>query len=414
MDTQNIPGWKCSRPVIGLLCVTLLAASQSEADDTFHKNEYLRLQEEVCIGTGEGGEPDILGNPVGIAASQDQIFILDESVPRLRVYDFDGRHIKDIGRKGQGPGEYQEPWALGRSQNDGQLFIREAFPGRLHVYSATGDPLGTWQARLGGRLAGLILLLRVTFDGTPYLRWHQIYREPGSKRGYEYRDLMLGINSDGSIADTLKIPEFESRSYQLVAQIRSGGTRTGQVPFGPQVVWSMTYSGAIIAGYSAEYRIEIHDSDGAVREISREVSTVPIQREERRWYERMERASMEIEEPGWVWNGPPIPDVKPFFIALIPDQNGRIWILRQGPGRKLEGCNEDATHIRDYVRNPCWEDTYIFDVFDGKTGEFLGEVIPPVGFQYFPEPVINDDLFIACVIDETGAPLVKRFRLLPP
>jgi hypothetical protein len=98
---------------------------------------------------------------------------------------------------------------------------------------------------------------------------------------------------------------------------------------------------------------------------------------------------------------------------LQPDLNGRIWVLRQGPGIYHEGCDEKPEDSSAFYRNPCWTESYFFDVFD-MNGRYLGRVDLPDRLLTRPQPFIDGDLFLGMVEDEEGTPYVKRYRLLLP
>jgi hypothetical protein len=51
----------------------------------------------------------MFGQVVAVWAGHDRICVVDWQVPAVRVYDFDGRHIRDLGRRGQRPGEFMSP-----------------------------------------------------------------------------------------------------------------------------------------------------------------------------------------------------------------------------------------------------------------------------------------------------------------
>jgi hypothetical protein len=69
-----------------------------------------RLEAEVSIGALDGPDEYILGSPEGLAVAEDgTIYVLDTQVPVLRAFGADGRHLRDLGRSGAGPGEYESP-----------------------------------------------------------------------------------------------------------------------------------------------------------------------------------------------------------------------------------------------------------------------------------------------------------------
>ena len=64
------------------------------------------LVEEASIGVTAGEQPYMLADIASIVASEERIFLLETNPPVVRVYDMDGRHVRDIGSEGQGPGEF--------------------------------------------------------------------------------------------------------------------------------------------------------------------------------------------------------------------------------------------------------------------------------------------------------------------
>ena len=84
--------------------------------------------------------------------------------------------------------------------------------------------------------------------------------------------------------------------------------------------------------------------------IEREVEPVPVDPAERAWHEAFITAEMKHYQPGWTWNGPPVPRTKPYFSALWPGRSGRIWVARPGPGIRLENGMENPVDRSDFRR----------------------------------------------------------------
>jgi hypothetical protein len=138
-----------------------------------------------------------------------------------------------------------------------------------------------------------------------------------------------------------------------------------------------------------------------------------VESDEQKWYKARAVANFRSMIPGWVWNGREVPNYKPPFDELLADRDGRIWVRRLGPGIHLEGCDPEPEDSSDFYSNPCWQETYIMDVFDIE-GRFLGAVDIPEGFQSYPEPYIHGDMVLAVIEDDEGVEYVKRFRLQLP
>ena len=98
------------------------------------------LVEEASIGVDAGADEYMLGEVSGIAATPDNIFVIDRQIPAVRVYDAHGVYQRDIGGPGQGPGEFQRPASIAIGTN-GQIFLRDDGARRIWVYSQDGDYL---------------------------------------------------------------------------------------------------------------------------------------------------------------------------------------------------------------------------------------------------------------------------------
>jgi hypothetical protein len=249
----------------------------------------------------------------------------------------------------------------------------------------------------------------VAGGGTPYT---QIVLNPSAPFTGQHIG-MASCGAEGIGTDTLAVPEIEFRPLEVEFP---GGTRSMirmPVPFGPEVVWAMTPQRAIMVGASEEYRFEIHYPDGRITIVEKPWDKVPVENDEAAWTKGRTLARIRIDAPGWQWQGPGIPEHKPPFQRFIPDRDGRIWVVRQGRGRRLEGGVQEPEDWMDYFRKPCWEDTYLLDVFE-IAGRYLGEVEVPHGMLFNPPPWISGNEIIALVVDGDGIPRIEKYRLLLP
>ncbi len=361
------------------------------------------LVEELSIGQNNGDPQYLLGNVQSLWNRGDRIYILDHAIPALRIYAEDGRHLFDVGRLGDGPGEFREPMSIAVHPVTGRIYVRDGSVGRLNVYSPDGEVLERWPIRGafgGGRQmvmtpeGHLYTLILVHYDTDPQ----------------KWRYGMARCTPVGTVQDTIPVPVFKFEPWRLTASYEG---RNGwiPVPFSPQVVYAFTSSRRMVAGISDRYRFEIHHPDGTVLRVEKPHSRIPVKRDEAAWYERWATASRNRVQPGWVWNGPPIPAQKPAFEAFYPDTVDRIWVLRAGPGRIQENGVEDSPDPSVLRSNPRWRDGHFFDVFDSE-GAFLGSLPVPAGSLFFPPPFIGDDRLLIYSEDESGTPQVRQYRLV--
>lgn len=372
-----------------------------------------RLIEEVAIGTETRGEHDLLGEVYGLDATSDRIFILDRIFTTVRVYDWAGNHVVNIGRDGEGPGELRGPTDMGIDPVRGHVVVR-AGTGQLDRLTLTGEFVERIRTRgLQGSMSGRILLLRVTREGGTIVPHFSYRRDPDAALGFISTTTIHTVDSAGHVVDSFPLPDYGIQPYILQVSINREAYRPQPVPFGPQEVWSLGWDGAFITGHSSQYRFEIRYLDGRRTIIERDAEPVPVLPEERQWATDHTYAIMRHFDPGWRWEGPDIPDTKPWYVSIIPDRSGRIWVLRVGEGRRVEGWTEPEGW-REWERNPAWVSEGWFDVFEEETGRYLGRVDAPAGFSHLPEPLIDGDTFICLTSDELGRPIVRRYRLELP
>jgi hypothetical protein len=395
------PGqWRCERTIEGNI-TTVRTLSGSVWQGT------ARLVEEAVIGVEEGPDEYLLGKVEALTVGNDRIYLIDRVGPIIRAYDLEGNHLADIGRAGQGPGEYVRPRALAVHPVDGRLVVRDGRGHRINIYSPQGDYLTRWpyvtSVSYGYQIrftdAGILLTPGILNPFDPIEEWRQA---------------LLGFGPEGATGDTIAIPSFSYDQPRVTSIEEGGGMNASAVPFAPDVVWNAGHNGIIAAGISERYRITLFFPDGRQLVVERDFEPVPIESEEKSWWRAQTTAGMRLAQPGWSWNGPPIPDHKPAFSNFVIDAGGRLWVKRPGQGRTHVDREPDPSRNPiDSFLNPYWSDTIVMDIFDFE-GRYLGEVEVPEGFRLgidVAEPHIRDEMVVACVDAPGGYPTVVRYRL---
>lgn len=369
------------------------------------------LVEELSIGVEAGADAYMLGRPAGLFATEDEVYVVDQQVPIVRVYDWRGAHLRDIGREGQGPGEYMRPGAV-IVGHDGRVYVSEwGTGGRINVYSASGEALDTWTWSRGPvETYGSDVLLR--HDGSVLLRanWYP----PGERldRG-ALRTGWQEVGPDGPIGEPIEQPDLEAQRLEIALVERgTARPRTLQVPNSPTLVSAYSPAGAYIFGDSGDYTFEIRHADGRATKVERIWTPVPVSADEREYLKRTTtRLARAIAGPDWTYNGPEIPDHKPAYYLFTPTQDTRVMVSRYGPSHYTEGC--DLTFdLSERPTETCFESERVWDMFD-DAGRYLGEVARPDAPALYTPFWLGDRLW-AMVEDEAGTPRVKRYRLVLP
>lgn len=86
------------------------------------------LVREVSIGELDGPEEYLFGNVESVAVDDDRnTYVLDGQAQHVRVFDSAGVYVETLGRRGEGPGEFDLADAVA-VLSDGRVAVRD--PGR--------------------------------------------------------------------------------------------------------------------------------------------------------------------------------------------------------------------------------------------------------------------------------------------
>jgi hypothetical protein len=379
-----------------------------------------QLVEQLSIGVEAGEQPYMFGSIASVKATADRIYVLDRSVPALRVYDRQGQHLMDIGAEGDGPGEFRSPDGLVIAP-DGRIFLNDTSQGRITVFSPEGELLDTWPLEMGGiRISGLGM---VWANGKPYtagLAGEMPDRMTMGQGGRMVRPPlgMVPRGPDGNDGDPIPQPQFdyEPPRFERVQRRREGGgmavmVSMVEVPFVARQSWALSPSGAMVGGVGNDYSFDIHYPDGPVTRVAKDYEPVPIGAAEVDWHVEQVTAQMRENDPEWTWSGPEVPTVKPAYSNLVPDLSDRVWVERVGEGTENPECVRDPETM---IWEPaCWTDSRYYEVFDLE-GRFLGAIETPENLRLSLNAHISGDEVFAAVEDELGVITVKRFQIVTP
>jgi hypothetical protein len=375
------------------------------------------IEETLSIGVDQGEEPYMFGRISGVAGTADRIYVLDTSLPAVRVYDDRGQHLMDIGAEGDGPGEFRNPDALLVAE-DGRVFVRDSRQGRITVFDAGGGLIETRPLDQGFVIGGSAMVM--THDGKVYSPG-RVGDMPenmtfGSGGGGIPR-IPMGMvprGPDGNDGEPIPQPEFDYEPPRFQRIQRDGGNvmvMMRSVPFAAEVPWALSPSGAMVSGVASDYSFDIIYPGGGTTRVAMADEPIAIGSAERAWHLEQVTAQMREGDPEWVWEGPEMATVKPAFIQLITDLSGRVWVGRAGVGIENPDCEKDP---ESGIWEPaCWTDERLYDVFDLE-GAYLGSVEIPAGFRVSQQSWIKDDEIVASIENDLGVITVKKYRLVIP
>lgn len=364
------------------------------------------LEPRVSIGMLEGPDEYLIGDPRAIAVDEGGvIYLLDRQVPVVRVYAADGTHIRDLGRKGGGPGEYENPDGM-TILPDGRLLVRDPANARIVVFAPDGEYLEQWWLR-----GGFNTSRRFYADTAGNSYALALLRNDVAVTEWEFGLARYG--PDGEIVDTIAAPAWDYDTPEVVAS-REGSSSVNNVPFSPQPVWTFSPLGYMVGGLSTDYRVDLFRAGQPVLRIEREWTPVPVKAEEAEERERRQTVQFRRDYGSWSWNGPPIPDTKPPFRNLFVSAEGNVWVLISQEGRATMTLDE-AREEEQRTRMPPlrFQEPEAYDVF-APDGSFLGHVRIPETFRSRPEPIVRGDTVWAVSRGELDVPRIVRFEIVHP
>jgi hypothetical protein len=361
----------------------------------------------VSIGMLEGPPEYTFGQIVSLAVGPDgTIYAMDRHVPALRVYEPDGTYRTTFGRGGGGPGEYEQPDGGLNVLSDGRVLLRDPANARIQVFEPDGTPAGAWRIRGSFNTSNRMVV--DTLD-----RAYTILLLDPEAEVRDWRSGLAQIGPDGSPGDTLVVPDTGFEPPRLEARLETEGgvnVSINSVPFSPGEFAVLSPHGYFIHGISTDYSLTFLRPGAPVR-IEKAWDPVPVTTGERREEEEQTTRSMRYTEPGWDWNGPPIPDAKPPYRYVYAGEDGTLWVRVSQPGVRRDDPDYDPTDP-DAVREE-WTEPIVFDLFE-EDGRYLGAVRAPEDFSPYPAPIFTRDEVLATTRDELDVQRIVRFRVSLP
>ena len=216
------------------------------------------------IGVTEGPpEYQLFRVNSGTRLSDGRIVLFDAGSQQLRFYDASGRHANTASRQGEGPGEFVAGIIVGNAVSDSlvvsdvRLRRLSVFDGRGHVRTYSVPPeVGVAYSTLGLLDDGQVLAMTSPIPNPQ--RPAGIERNPTR---------LIRISPEGSVDPFLELPGPE------VSRI---GMNSLPVVFGRGLSVAAR-GGRVAVGNNDTYSIRVHDSDGALVHVVRQVrEAVPV------------------------------------------------------------------------------------------------------------------------------------------
>ena len=324
--------------------------------EPMYAEDIFVLEEELSIGDVEGKQEQMFKNIFDIAVDENEnIYILDLNQRQVRVFDRKGKYLRNIGKLGQGPGEFQYPGQIIITPNR-EFVICDPMVRKLFFYSLEGvfrRNIPTWEH---GRLISVMLNSKGEIVGEVLLTGER-----------------LGISLKKFSSDFVELHNIAIKEREKIPLLED---------LSPSIIWCVSEADEVIWGDSDKYEVNIQDGDGKlVKKILKEYKPVKIIAEE---------YSEQIEIK---FGGRPIP---PEFEQELP---------KHYPAYESFTLDNDGRLFISTVEKTEAGKRYYCDVFDSE-----GRLIAKIPLKTNPRVWKNHKLY-TIEEDEEGYQYVKRYKV---
>lgn len=290
-----------------------------------------RLGPAAVIGAAEGAEAVVFGAVSGLEVDDaGRIYVLDRHANELRIFAPDGAHIRTVGRSGGGPGEYRNANGL-RWLTADTLVAVDQRGGRYTVLSREGEYVRSVPRQLG--FYGWVFAGGCV-DG-------RIYEQSYVGSDPDGQPVLLGTALQGgdsatTVRDTVPLPAAGAPILEGFSVRTARGGMGLSVPFAPGVVYHLDRAGGIWHGHGSAFRLFRSSFAGdTLREVVLEVPPTPVTAAELADWEAGDDVK-QFRDMGGRIDMDRIPKVKPFFVGLMVDPDGYLWVtVPAGPMEAL-------------------------------------------------------------------------------
>lgn len=335
------PEWRGKIEVIdGVPCV-------SNPQEPLYRGSPLSLKDPLRIGVVSGKEEYIF-QEIGALEVDDsgRIYISDWKESHVKIFDQNGVYLKTLGRKGQGPGEFEK---INRLQiiNGNKLVVFDGNMKRLSVFG----PEGIFEKAI------------------PIQKMSPLDVFMDSKGNFLVKAVQLDpVSAKAAIGISLYGPDMN-----MIKVLASDEPQDVLTPFQPYLVWGIS-TDIIFLGRNEKYSFNILSSKGEVlKTISRAYQAVPVSIEEKK--ARLQMLHQPLNKD--------VPSHYPAYQSIMTDGEKRVI-------------------VRTYEKSQHGKGQY-YDIFD-----FEGKYLARISLE-FPPRIWKQDKVYTIEEDEEGFQYLVRY-----
>jgi hypothetical protein len=331
----------------------------------------VELEEELSIGR-EDDENYLFYDPRNISVDEQRnIYILERGNHRIQKFDKDGNYLQTIGKKGQGPGEFERPYSLVLDKNN-NIYVSDRR--KIHFFNHTGEFVKTIP------LSDQVNDFTISHDGNIFgLMTQRIERERTR--------LIVEMNSEGKILKNIAQLAEVTQVMRKSENVTSRFSITHDYNF--SLYFAFSSNNQIYYGTSSEYSFSRINLVGEVELIIKKEGTYQSisQKEKDKIFDGLSELIKQWPK-GVVDEAVQFPAHRPFFNRILIDDKGRIYIKKVKP-------------VLDETKN------FEFDVFSPA-----GYLLYKINLPFSPEIIQNGHIYDLFTSEETGEIQIKRYNVI--
>jgi len=241
--------------------------------DPLYKSPVFELKEELSLGGPNAQGQDVF-NRIGEFVVDDagNFYISDRMEYHVKVFDRSGRYLRTIGRRGQGPGEFDGMGSLSIVRTTGELAVQNVRKRCLSFFKADGTYLR--DLPFEERIISFAYL-----DSKGNIYAGETIIETGTSRS-EFRAVIL--NPEAKLLQILaKTPGADRSKFEL---------------FMPNPYWTVDPSDNLVYGYSETYDIQFFEAGThrLFQRILKDYDPVPVTEQEKSGFQKPELGELNI------------------------------------------------------------------------------------------------------------------------
>jgi hypothetical protein len=213
--------------------------------------------EEFSIGEGDEYTEVVLNRPIHLQLdSQGFIYVMDWGDTNIKVFDQSGKQVRTVGKKGQGPGEFDTPAYFKIGKND-RIVLLDGRQHRISILNTDGSYVS------GFRIEGFCYEIDTDADNRIYLgelglpevkvfnTFQLIERDKTIFRYDENGENRFDFGKHKAEKVLRKVTQTSRGTSSISSQSREAYT----------TVWMISPDQRLFMGYNQDYMISVYDLD---------------------------------------------------------------------------------------------------------------------------------------------------------